>query len=138
MALRMSLDIKNALCLDVLTYMAGTSGTGGTASLKIIAGSQPATADVDGTGGTLCVISNIGWGTTTSGTASFATAGGYSGTAGSTGTPGWARLETINSSGTCRIDGDVGTAGTNTFTINVNNITEDGVVTLTAANIYLS
>jgi hypothetical protein len=60
------------------------------------------------------------------------------GTAGSTGVAGWARLETINDSGTCRIDGDVGTSGTNAFTINVNSITEDGEVTLTAATITLT
>jgi hypothetical protein len=138
MAFRMSLDMRNALCLDALTYLAGTSGTGGTAQLTIRAGDQPGSAESAGTGGTLCVIAGIGWGTTTTGTSSFATTGGYSGTAGSTGTPGWARLETINASGTCRIDGDVGTSGTNVFTINVASIVEDGVVTLTAADIYLT
>jgi len=66
MAFRTSLDLKNAICLSVLTLMAGTSGTAGTASLTIMAGAQPASADVDGTGGTLCVITGIGWGTTTS------------------------------------------------------------------------
>ncbi len=138
MAIKLSLDLRNALCLDVLTYMAGTSGTNGTASLTIMTGAQPASADVAGTGGTLCAITGIGWGTTTSGTSSLAKTAGYSGTAGSTGVAGWGRLITINSSGTCRIDGDVGTSGTNVFTINSVDITENGVVTLTAANIYLS
>jgi hypothetical protein len=136
MALKISTDLKNAACLNVINLLAGTSGTDGTASLKIIAGAQPTNADSSGTGGTLCVISGIGWNAATSGTAALW--GTFSGTAGSNGTPGWARMECVNASGTCRIDGDVGTAGTNTFTINVASITSGGVVTLTAADIYLT
>lgn len=136
MAFAMNNALKNAAILNVITLMAGTSGTAGTASLSIRAGSQPS-AESAGTGGTLCVISNIGWNTATAGTSALAGTA-FIGTAGSTGVAGWARLECINSSGTCRIDGDVGTAGTNTFTINANSIVEDGEVTLTAANIYIS
>jgi hypothetical protein len=134
----MNNSLKDAVLLNVIALMAGTSGTGGTASLSIRAGNQPTSAESAGTGGTLCVIAGIGWGAATTGTASFATAGGYVGTAGSTGVPGWARLECINDSGTCRIDGDVGTSAAATFTINVASLTEDGEVTVTAADITLT
>lgn len=136
MAFRMSLDLKNALCLEVLTLMAGTSGTDGTASLTIMAGTQAASADDAGTGGTLCVITGIGWNTTTTGTSGLA--GIYTGTAGTSGTATWARMECINDSGTCRIDGDVGTAAGNVFTINVNSFSSGGLITLTAADIYMA
>lgn len=137
MAFRMSTDLKNALCLEVMTLFAGTSGTAGTAQLTIMAGSQPGSADSSGTGGTLCVISGIGWNATTTGTAGLASSA-YVGTAGTSGTAGWARLETINSSGTCRIDGDVGTAAGNVFTINVNSFSSGGEISLTSADIYMA
>mgnify|MGYP001767867042 CR=1 FL=1 len=140
MAFRISLDMKNALCSDVVKYLAGTYGTAGTASLTIRAGSQPGSADSSGTGATLCVISGIGWGTdsvaTTSGTALLY--GTFSGTAGTSGTAEWARLECINASGTCRIDGDVGTSVTNVFTINVNSFSSGGEINLLSANIYMA
>lgn len=137
MAFRMSTGLKNALCLEVLTLMAGTSGTAGTASLTIMAGTQAASADDAGTGGTLCVITGIGWNTATSGTSALAGMA-YTGTAGTSGTAVWARLECINDSGTCRIDGDVGTAAGNVFTINVNSFSSGGLITLTAADIYMA
>lgn len=136
MAFRMSNDLKNELANRVVQLMAGTIGTGGTASLTIRSGVQPTDVSSSGTGGTLCVIENIGWGSAAAGTASFATAGGYAGTAVTSGTGGWARLECINASGTCRIDGDVGTAAGNVFTVNVNSFASGGVFTLTAADIY--
>lgn len=136
MAFAMNDALKNAVVLNVITLMAGTSGTAGTASLTIRAGTQPS-AESAGTGGTLCVISGIGWAAATSGTSVLAGTA-YVGTAGSTGVAGWARLECVNTSGTCRIDGDVGTAATNAFTINVNSITNGGEVTLTAATITLT
>lgn len=137
MAFRMSTGLKNALCLEVLTLMAGTSGTAGTASLTIMAGTQAASADDAGTGGTLCVITGIGWNAATSGTSPLAGTS-YTGTAGTSGTAVWARLECINDSGTCRIDGDVGTAAGNVFTINVNSFSSGGLITLTAADIYMA
>ena len=136
MAFAMNNTLKNAILGNVVTYMAGTTGTGGTASLTIRAGDQPS-AESAGTGGTLCVISGIGWTTGTSGTSNLSTSS-YTGTAGSTGAPGWGRLECVNTTGTCRIDGNVGTASTNTFVINVATITEDGEVTLSATSIYLA
>lgn len=137
MAFRLSNDLKNALCLEVLTLMAGTSGTGGTASLTIMNGTQAASADDNGTGGTLCVINDIGWNVATSGTAGLA-GSAYTGTAGTSGTATWARMECVNESGTCRIDGDVGTAAGNVFTINVNSFSSGGLITLTSADIYMA
>lgn len=148
MALRMSTGLRNTLCNQgVVSQLAGTAGTSGagTANLRIYTGSQPTLAD-DGTAGTLagsfgtflCEIGNIGWVAATSGTASFLSTAGFTGTAYTSGTAGWARLETVNANGTCRIDGDVGTAGTHTFTIDVIDITKDGVVSLLSADIYMA
>lgn len=136
MAFTMNDTLKDSILLSVITFMAGTSGTGGTASLTIRAGAQPS-AESAGTGGTLCVISGIGWNAGTGGTANISTSS-YVGTAGSTGVAGWGRLECFNTAGTCRIDGDIGTTGTNAFTINVNSIVKDGEVTMTAATITLA
>ena len=135
MAFAMNNTLKNALLGNAVTYLAGTTGTAGTATLTIRAGDQPS-AESAGTGGTLCVITGIGWNSGTAGTSTLA--GTYVGTAGSTGDAGWARLECVNTAGTCRIDGNVGTSGTNTFTINTTTITEDGEVTLSAASIYIA
>lgn len=136
MAFAMSNVLKDAIIGNVIVYLAGTIGTGGTASLTIRAGDQPS-AESAGTGGTLCVISGIGWSAGTGGTANISTSS-YVGTAGSTGVAGWGRLECFNTAGTCRIDGNIGTSATNAFTINVNSIVEDGEVTLTAATITLT
>lgn len=136
MAFAMNNTLKNLLLGNIVTYIAGTTGTAGTASLTIRAGVQP-DADATGTGGTLCVITGIGWGPGTAGTSSLATSS-YVGTAGSTDVAVWARLECISGSGTCRVDGDVGTAGTNTFTINTTSLTADGEVTLSATSITVT
>ena len=142
MALLLSTDLKNYIVNQgIIKQLAGTMGTGGTARLRIYNGSQPASAD-NGTNGTmLCEIINIGWGGTngtigaTSGTAAFGTAAGYTGTAATSGTAVWARLETIGtgytgSAATHRIDGEVGTAATSTFVINSTTITALGSVTI--------
>lgn len=146
MAFRMNDGLKNYLCdTGVVTIMAGTTGTGGTASLRLYTGSQPASATegstgtLSGTWGTLLVeITGIGWSAATSGTSTFATAGGYTGTAVTTGTVGWGRMETIGASGTYRIDGDVGTSGNEVYNINVIAMEVDDVITLDSANIYMA
>jgi len=137
MAFRMSNDAKNALCGSVITMFAGTVGSDGTATLFIREGTQPNTADENGTGGTLCVITGIGWNEATSGTAGLNSGTGYAGTAERSGTAGWGRLECINEFGTCRIDGDVGTSFYNVFTINNPVFTSGGLATLLSANIYM-
>jgi hypothetical protein len=142
MALKLSTDLKNYIVNQgIIKQMAGTMGTGGTASLKMYTGSQPANADA-GTSGTLLVqIIGIGWGGSngtigaTSGTAAFGTAGGYTGTAETSGTIGWARLETFGtgvtgSAATHRIDGDVGTGATCAFVVNSTVVTALGAVSV--------
>ena len=146
-ALRFSTDMKNYIVNKAIVgVMAGTCGTAGTASIKIYTGTQPATGDAGTSGTLLCTISNIGWATgtgTTSGTAALANTAGYAGTAVATGTAGWARMETVGvgydgSAATHRIDGDVGTAGTCNFVINVVGITSGGVVTLLTAPVSMA
>lgn len=136
MAFRMSNDLKNLIVNTIVPVIAGTTGTAGTGELKIYSGNQPANADTSGTGATLCTISNIGWETATSGTSSFSSTSGYTGTAGQDGTAGWARLELIGEAGTYRIDGDIGTSVANVFTINVNNFSSGGIISLLSADIY--
>jgi hypothetical protein len=148
MAFRLSVAAQNALVTDIVQMFAGTMGTGGTANLKIYSGTQPSSATCGSVGtinagsyGTLlCQISNIGWSWTsgTSGTAVLAATAGYTGTAVSTGVAGWARMENVGSDGTCRIDGDAGLTGASVFVISNINISSSDVVTLTAADIYMS
>ena len=145
MAFRISTDLKNFLCnTGVVAQLAGTSGTAGTGILRIYTGTQPSGADegtagtLDGTFGTMLVkITGIGWSAATTGTSSFATSG-YNGTAVTSGTAGWARLECVNSNGTCRVDGDCGTSGANVFTINIKTITAGQVVRVVSSDIYMA
>lgn len=133
--------------------MAGTMGTGGSTSVSIYTGSQPANADAATSGTLLCTIIGIGWGGTTgdastvgciAGTIGLAcSAAGISGTAATSGTAGWARMITIGtgftgSAATFRIDGDVGTGGASTFVINSVAITALGTVTLLTAPISIA
>lgn len=147
MALKLSADLKNFIISQgIVEAIAGTCGTGGTAKLSIYSGSQPADADSATNGTVLCEIENIGWGTNfgaTNGTAALAAESGYTGTASTSGTAGWARLETVSSgyagsAATFRIDGDVGTASTHTFVINSVAITAGGIVSLLTAPVSLS
>ena len=149
MALKMSTDLKNyVINQGIVKMMAGTMGTGGTASIKIYSGTQATNADAGTCGTLLCTIIGIGWGGSngtigaTSGTVSLGTSVGYIGTASYTGVAGWARMEAVGvgftgSAATHRIDGDVGTASTCTFVINSTAITADGFVTLLTAPISI-
>jgi hypothetical protein len=147
MALKIGTDLKNYIVNQgVVVKMAGTWGTGGSASINIYTGAQPSTADGTASGTLLCTISNIGWSDSvgaTGGTAALANTAGYVGTAATTGTAGWARLQTVGtgysgSAATFRIDGDVGTAATCTFVINSASITALGTVTLLTAPVLVS
>jgi hypothetical protein len=147
MALRLSTDLKNYIVNQgIAKQVAGTMGTGGTASLKIYTGSQPSLADDAASGTLLCTISGIGWGGSngtigaTSGTSALASTAGYSGTAATSGTAGWARMETVGtgftgSAGTHRIDGDVGLASPSVFVISGLAMTAGGIVSLLSANL---
>jgi hypothetical protein len=145
MAFRVNIDLKDSLVNLIAINMAGTTGTAGTANLKIYSGTQAtsATAGSVGTLGTefgvfLVQIDGIGWSSGTGGTAVFASTAGYTGTAVTSGTAVWARLERVSAAGTYRIDGDVGTASNNVFTINVVAIEDAEIVTITSADIYMS
>ena len=151
MALRLSQDLKNEVINHIVSQVAGTCFTAGTASIKIYTGSQPADADTApaGANGTLlCTIIRLCWGAgtcgATAGTASLSSAGGNFGTAVATGTAGWARISTVGadkytgSAGTYNIDGDVGTSAAYTFVINSVSITNLSTVTLLTAPISIS
>lgn len=152
MALKLSTDLKNYIINQgIVKMMAGTMGTGGSTSINIYTGSQPATADLGTSGTLLCTIVGIGWGGTTgdastvgctSGTLGFASTVGYLGTAATTGTAGWARMVTVGtgytgSAATFRIDGDVGTGASCAFVINAVAITALGTVTILSAPISI-
>jgi hypothetical protein len=145
MAQRLSKDLKNYIVNQaIVKIMAGTMGTGGTASMTIYTGTQPTDADTapSGTSGTvLCTITGIGWGGSngtrgaTCGTVSFGTSVGYAGTGIYDGTAGWARMVTVGtgftgSAATFRIDGDCGVAATCSFVIDNASIAVDSVVTV--------
>ena len=156
MALRLNADIKSYIINQgIIKQMCGTMGTGGSATLTIYTGTQPATGGgaTSGTSGTiLCQIINMGWGGTTGDASTIgctggtvglaAAAAGYEGTAVATGTAGWARMVTVGtgftgSAATFCIDGEVGTASTSTFVINSVSITNLGAVTISSCPISL-
>jgi hypothetical protein len=147
MAISFSRDLKNNILNKAfITSLAGSCGTAGTASLKIYSGTQPANADAATSGVLLVTISNIGWGTSfgaTNGTAALAIAAGYTGTAATSGTATWGRMECVTtgytgSAATCRLDGEVSTVTGSTFVINNATIETGAVITLQSATIYLA
>lgn len=129
----MAIAINNTL----RNYMVNTGVVGilgnGTAILRVYNGNQPSTAGGSTAGCSMLVqISAIGWAAASNGTAALSTT--YLGTAGVTGTAGWARLS--DSAGTNYvIDGICGTAGTSDFMIDNQVISALGVVTLTSATL---
>lgn len=108
-----SVPLYNAVVNAVITKIAGTTGTGGTAKMDIYTGDQPG-GDEAPSGVLLCTISGIGWAAATNGTAVLASTAGYFGTAGTfgtlgtVGTAGWARISSIGDDGTFNIDADCG------------------------------
>lgn len=128
----MAIGISNALrsaTVDGITgFLSGTNGTKGTAGiLCVYDGSQPATGGSTSGCALLVQISGIAWSAGTGGTAVIT--GNKTGTAGSTSTATWARLSDVGK--TYIIDGDV----VSDFILDSADITEDAVVTLTAATI---
>jgi hypothetical protein len=131
MALRLSSDLKGLIVDRVITAVAGTYGTAGTASISFYTGAQPATADTAPSGSKLCEILNISWVQSTGGTSALTAQ--FHGTASSSGTCGWARITTVSGIYTYSVDGDVGTASTNTIAVNSAIMTSAGLVTLVTA-----
>lgn len=136
MAFRINTTMKNAIVNEIITDVAGTTGTAGTALLLLYSGTQPDTGDDATNGSLLGTIADISWVNCTGGTAALTAA--FYGTTGAAGTAGWARMETIGASGTYRLDGDVGTSATCVFQIN-NPVfaTAGGIVSLLTGPIYM-
>ena len=103
----------------------------GSYKLSIYTGSQPATANDAATGTKLVDITINGFNAPTTGSATLDTSTPNTGTAVATGTAGWGRI--VGGAGE-RIDGTVGTSGTD-FTINSTSITNGATVTLTAMTV---
>ena len=119
----------NTAMRDVM--VTALTNTIGGYTLSIYTGSQPATANDAATGTKLVDIMIIGFNAPVSGSATLNTSTPNTGTAVATGTAGWGRI--VGSAGE-RIDGTVGTSGTD-FTINSTSITNGTTVTLTAMTV---
>ena len=119
----------NTAMRDVMVT-ALTGAIGGT-TLSIYTGSQPAAANDAATGTKLVDITIIGFNAPANGSATLSTSSPSTGTAVATGTAGWGRI--VGGAGV-RIDGTVGTSGTD-FTINSTSITNGATVTLTAMTV---
>jgi len=137
MAIRLSTTLKDALINAAITYLAGTAGSNGTASLEIRTGSQPADADTAPTGTLLCTVGSFGWDAATDGEATLAGGDPPTGTAIATGTAGWASIKTVGAAGTYRIDGGAGTgtAGDDDFTLNSIIITSGNTIEMYSAKL---
>lgn len=116
MALKLNAELKNGIINKIISDLAGTYGTAGTACIRFYSGTQPATADSSPSGTVLCTISPISWSQCVAGTTGLT--GQFVGTANQAGTVGWARLETIGAGGTFRIDGGAGSSSTQVFVVN--------------------
>ena len=119
----------NTAMRDVMVT-ALTNAIGGY-TLSIYTGSQPAAANDAATGTKLVDIMINGFNAPVNGSATLNTSTPNTGTAVATGTAGWGRI--VGSAGE-RIDGTVGTSGTD-FTINSTSITNGATVTLTAMTV---
>lgn len=129
----MTVRFNTSLC-DIIANVIGTTTfpVANAATLYVYTGTQPALATDAATGTLLVSIPlAIGFLTSAGGVAALNTGSASSGTAGATGTPGWARLKNTADN---RIDGSVGMTGAD-FTINAATITSGATITLTACNI---
>ena len=125
----MTIRFNTAMRDAMVTTLTGAIGN---STLSIYTGSQPATADGAATGTKLVDITINGFNTPpATGSATLNTSTPNTGTAVATGTAGWGRI--VGGAGE-RIDGTVGTSGTD-FTINSTSITNGATVTLTAMTV---
>ena len=123
----MTIRFNTAMRDAMVTALTGAIG----ATLSIYTGSQPAAANDAATGTKLVDITINGFNTPANGSATLDTSTPNTGTAVAAGTAGWGR---IVGWGGQRIDGTVGTSGTD-FTINSTSITNGATVTLTAMTV---
>jgi len=124
----MTIRFNTAMRDAMVTALTGAIGG---YTLSIYTGSQPATANDAATGTKLVDITINGFNAPSNGSATLNTSSPNTGTAVATGTAGWGRI--VGSAGE-RIDGTVGTSGTD-FTINSTSITNGATVTLTAMTV---
>ena len=124
MTIRFNTAMRDAMVTALTNAIGGYT-------LSIYTGSQPATANDAATGTKLVDIMINGFNAPASGSATLNTTTPNTGTAVATGTAGWGRI--VGSAGE-RIDGTVGTSGTD-FTINSTSITNGATVTLTAMTV---
>jgi len=136
MALKFSTSLKNVIVNDIIVSIAGTYGTAGTGNLNVYNGSQPADADSATNGTLLVTLANVNWEQCTGGTSALNAA--VNGTTVAAGTAAWARFEWTGAAATHRLDGNVGTAGTEVFVLN-NAVfaTAGGVVSLLSGPLYM-
>jgi hypothetical protein len=128
MSVRLNSTIQSSIVNSGIVANFGTTG-----KLSVYGGSQPATGGGAATSAALVTISNISWNAATNGTAAIT--GTRTGTAGTSGSATWARLSGADGSSYV-IDGSCDVAGnTPDFIIDNTTITQNGVVTLTAATI---
>lgn len=126
MAFKINALLKNAVVDTLITNIAGTTGTGGTATISLYTGSQPASADAATSGTLLATLVNVSWAASTNGTAALT--GAFAGTVLVGGTAGWARFQAIGGDGTFVMDGDVGTGATTNFVIDNPDFSSAGVL----------
>lgn len=119
MTLKLGTTMRNLMADAMGAELAG-------ATMSVYTGSQPADPQATATGTKLVDIAITSFDMAASGLAALNTASPNDGTAVATGTAGWARIITAASR---RIDGTVGTTGTD-FIINTASITSGGTVTL--------
>ena len=124
MTIRFNTAMRDAMVTTLTNAISGYT-------LSIYTGSQPAAANDAATGTKLVDITINGFNTSVTGSATLNTSTPNTGTAVATGTAGWGRI--VGSAGE-RIDGTVGTSGTD-FTINSTSITNGATVTLTAMTV---
>ena len=124
MTIRFNTAMRDAMVTTLTNAISGYT-------LSIYTGSQPAAANDAATGTKLVDITINGFNTPVNGSATLDTLTPNTGTAVATGTAGWGR---IVGNGGERIDGTVGTSGTD-FTINSTSITNGATVTLTAMTV---
>ena len=124
MTIRFNTAMRDAMVTTLTNAISGYT-------LSIYTGSQPAAANDAATGTKLVDIMINGFDAPANGSATLNTSTPNTGTAVATGTAGWGRI--VGSAGE-RIDGTVGTSGTD-FTINSTSITNGATVTLTAMTV---
>jgi len=128
MTVKLNTTLRNSIVDGIVSYIGGI----GNGQLRIYTGSAPADPNSAATGTLLVTIdyNNFGLGASSAGSAALG--GNETGVAVATGTAGWGRWSDV--ADTYRVDGSVGTGGTD-FIITNTTITNGGTVTLTGCTL---